>query len=538
MDLMVYLPDEVDVDKITQLTPSMVHNCETLKMDIKEDIITGSSYIRKFWNCMFFICTIALEHPFTKWRFKNKKVLNYEISRHFKSYRYTIHPFSIFRKYWEAIMVITGFITLIINPIFLSFYMNKKEQWYIFSNVLDGIILCDTIMCFFTGYYDHWTNIVILDRRIIAIKYIKSTFIVDVLSILPYQLIDFIIYKSVWYCAMLKLVKIIRIRAIIIYSRRLCFIYHMDRQWYQLFEMIMIIIISINWAACLEYFIPLTVSNIYGRNRGSWVDSPALKERTTNYGKYLICLNRAIIALVCSAHYLDTKTPDDILLNIVLSIIGILGFIYVLAQLMQFIITLHSATKKHYKHIQQLQEYMRYKELPYALQCRLLEYFNYYNKKNLDRHQRITNQVSSYLQEELILHTYRKFISNVPLCQHIPKSVVSQLTNMLHSVIYLENDIIVKAGEEEDGLYFIASGTVAVYTNLWKEVYHLGDGAYFGDLALFVKSMHHTANIIAIETCEIYILYRVNFQTIMESHPDLFNILYNAVLKFVKKLES
>ncbi|XP_014604827.1 PREDICTED: potassium/sodium hyperpolarization-activated cyclic nucleotide-gated channel 2-like isoform X1 [Polistes canadensis] len=337
----------------------------------------------------------------------------------------------------------------------------------------------------------------------------------------------------------------------------------MDRQWYQLFEMIMIIIISINWAACLEYFIPLTVSNIYGRNRGSWVDSPALKERTTNYGKYLICLNRAIIALVCSAHYLDTKTPDDILLNIVLSIIGILGFIYVLAQLMQFIITLHSATKKHYKHIQQLQEYMRYKELPYALQCRLLEYFNYYNKKNLDRHQRIINQVSSYLQEvridiifviypnriyenertllffqELILHTYRKFISNVPLCQHIPKSVVSQLTNMLHSVIYLENDIIVKAGEEEDGLYFIASGTVAVYTNLWKEVYHLGDGAYFGDLALFVKSMHHTANIIAIETCEIYILYRVNFQTIMESHPDLFNILYNAVLKFVKKLES
>ncbi|XP_015180472.1 PREDICTED: potassium/sodium hyperpolarization-activated cyclic nucleotide-gated channel 1-like isoform X4 [Polistes dominula] len=337
---------------------------------------------------------------------------------------------------------------------------------------------------------------------------------------------------------MFKLIKIIRIRAIIIYSRRLCCIYHMDRQWYQLFEMIMIIIISIHWAACLEYFIPLTVSNIYGRNRGSWIDSPALKERTTNYRKYLICLNRAIIALVCSAHYLDTKTPDDILLNIVLSIIGILGFIYVLAQLMHFIITLHSATKKHYKHIQQLQEYMRYKELPYALQCRLLEYFNYYNKKDLDRHQRIINQVSSYLQEELIWHTYKKFINNVPLCQHIPKSVVSQLTNMLHSVIYLENDIIVKAGEEEDGLYFISSGTVAVYTNLWKEVCHLGDGAYFGDLALFVKSMQHTANIIAIETCEIYILYRVNFQTIMESHPDLFNILYNTVLKFVKKLES
>lgn len=63
-----------------------------------------------------------------------------------------------------------------------------------------------------------------------------------------------------------------------------------------------------------------------------------------------------------------------------------------------------------------------------------------------------------------------KFINNVSLFQYIPKSVVSQLINVLSSEIYLVNDTIVKAGEEGDGLYFIASGTVAVYNNLWKEV--------------------------------------------------------------------
>lgn len=64
-----------------------------------------------------------------------------------------------------------------------------------------------------------------------------------------------------------------------------------------------------------------------------------------------------------------------------------------------------------------------------------------------------------------------KFINNVSLFQYIPKSVVSQLINVLSSEIYLVNDTIVKAGEEGDGLYFIASGTVAVYNNLWKEVF-------------------------------------------------------------------
>nr|XP_050854234.1 potassium/sodium hyperpolarization-activated cyclic nucleotide-gated channel 1-like [Vespula vulgaris] len=432
-------------------------------------------------------------------------------------------------------MIITSFITLIINPIFLAFYMDEKKQWYIYSNILDGIILCDVIMFFFTGYYDHWKSIVILDPYIIARKYIKSTFIVDILPAMPYQLINFIVNKSAWYFVILNLVKIIRIRAIIVYSRRLCSIYQINRQWYKLFEMCIIIIISVHWAACLEYYIPLIVSNVLGRNRGSWIDSDALKERGTNFHKYLICLNRATIALVCSAHYLDMKTPDDMLFNIILSVMGMLGFIFALAQIMQFINTLQSATKTHYKHFQQLQEYIKYKQLPYNLQHRILEYFNYCSKRKFTTYQHIIHQVSSYLQEELILHTYMKFINNVPLFQYIPESVMSQLINVLNFEIYLENDIIVKAGEEGDGLYFIASGTVAIYNNLWKEVCHLEDGTYFGDVFLFLKSMHHSVNIVAIEICEIYILQRTNFQLIMESHPDLFNVLYNAVSKHVNK---
>ncbi|KAF7397380.1 hypothetical protein HZH68_008602 [Vespula germanica] len=312
-------------------------------------------------------------------------------------------------------------------------------------------------------------------------------------------------------------------------------IYQINRQWYKLLEMCIIIIISVHWAACLEYYIPLIVSNVFGRNRGSWIDSDALKERGTNFHKYLICLNRATIALVCSAHYLDMKTPDDILINIILSVMGILGFIFALTQIMQFMNTLQSATKTHYKHFQQLQEYIKYKQLPYNLQRRILEYFNYCSKKKFTTYQHIIHQVSAYLQEELILNTYMKFINNVPLFQYIPESVVSQLINVLNFKIYLENDIIVKAGEEGDGLYFIASGTVAIYNNLWKEVCHLEDGTYFGDVFLFLKSMHHNVNIVAVEICEIYILQRTNFQLIMESHLDLFNVLYNAVSKHVKK---
>lgn len=82
-----------------------------------------------------------------------------------------------------------------------------------------------------------------------------------------------------------------------------------------------------------------------------------------------------------------------------INIYYIFAYFILVGQIMQFIKTLHTTTEKHYKHVQQLQEYIRYKELPYNLQRHILEYFNYCNKRNFNRSQRIIHQVSSYLQE-------------------------------------------------------------------------------------------------------------------------------------------
>lgn len=56
------------------------------------------------------------------------------------------------------------------------------------------------------------------------------------------------------------------------------------------------------------------------------------------------------------------------------------------------------------------------------------------------------------------------------LFNHLPESVVVQLTNALRTEIYMSGDKIVKAGTRGESLYFITSGTVAVYTATGKEV--------------------------------------------------------------------
>jgi len=52
----------------------------------------------------------------------------------------------------------------------------------------------------------------------------------------------------------------------------------------------------------------------------------------------------------------------------------------------------------------------------------------------------------------------------------VPEIVAMQLIAKIHSQIYMTNDVLVGIGTTGDGLYFIHSGSMAVYNIMGKEV--------------------------------------------------------------------
>lgn len=57
------------------------------------------------------------------------------------------------------------------------------------------------------------------------------------------------------------------------------------------------------------------------------------------------------------------------------------------------------------------------------------------------------------------------------------------------------------------------------------------DESYFGEIALVMDTEHRIATIIAVETCEIYVLYRHDFRRFIAPYPDLLNRLQNVALE-------
>lgn len=132
----------------------------------------------------------------------------------------------------------------------------------------------------------------------------------------------------------------------------------------------------------------------------------------------------------------------------------------------------------------------------------------------------------------------QKIMTRVDIFSVAPPPILLRISAMLKSKIYLPGDYISTAGVSENSMYFIVTGTVAVYSDQGIEVStsthleipsiifflpqisHLYDGDSFGEIAL-LKGINAVYTVIAVDPCDIYVLNRKNFLMIMDNYPEI-----------------
>ncbi|XP_043477975.1 potassium/sodium hyperpolarization-activated cyclic nucleotide-gated channel 1-like [Leptopilina heterotoma] len=537
MELLAFIPEVVNPPNDNQNKPSIIdHKCNFINQNEKRNIFLTNGLFTDMrqWIRNLFIMSRKL--PFARNILKSTAAVNYEINRQIKFYPYMIHPFSRFRVCWVMFLVTFTILALFVIPVLNAFYFEMQKDWYPITIFIDIIFLLDIILNFLTGYYDIQTRNVIFDMKIVAQKYFGSYFFLDLLTIFPEELIDYLVCgmeNTKWYIPIFNFMKIITLRNIMKGTEYLKKTFRVSIKNYEIIKLTLIVSITIHWSACLEYYVPQAIhksANLPGR-KNSWILSEVMLSKTSRIQKYIFSLQRATTALVSSSHILPVFTLEDMILNLVLSMFGRLGFIYLLFKFVEISNLYYSSTKKRSKHLRQLREFMKMKELPENTQNRLLAYYDYYNKRNFDREKIIFSQVTPHLRQELILHRCKKLFDTVVLFQHLPQEIKIKVAESIEPKIYLPDDEIVKANTPGELFFYIVSGTVAVYSSKGKEICHLDDGCYFGDISLVMKNETRIASVYAIEICEMFVLSRDNFLQAINNYPGLLNRLQKVALQ-------
>lgn len=68
------------------------------------------------------------------------------------------------------------------------------------------------------------------------------------------------------------------------------------------------------------------------------------------------------------------------------------------------------------------------------------------------------------------MHACRKLVENVIFFRNLPLNLLVRIISCLKIEVFLVNDIIIRANTPGASMYFISTGTVAIYTKSGKEV--------------------------------------------------------------------
>ena len=103
-------------------------------------------------------------------------------------------PDSRFYWLWMLLIMVLLIWTALYIPYRLAFIDNANLGVFLMECFMDAIFLFDVGLNFFIAYYDS-NNVVITDKKQIAIKYLKTWFTIDLVS--RYTFIIYIINKLI-----------------------------------------------------------------------------------------------------------------------------------------------------------------------------------------------------------------------------------------------------------------------------------------------------------------------------------------------------
>ncbi|KAM7537999.1 hypothetical protein Aperf_G00000061359 [Anoplocephala perfoliata] len=486
-----------------------------------------SSYLKE----QFFAFFQPSDNKLAMKLFGSKSALNKEKRRQQQHGKWIIHPCSSFRFYWDLLMLTLLIANLIILPVAISFfYDDLRAHWIVFNSVSDAVFIADIAVKFRTGIITNdYADEIILDPKEIARQYVRSWFLLDLISSIPMDYIFWVLNKHENYNQILtagRTLRILRLAKLLSMLRllRLTRLVRYVSQWEEflniaskfmgIFNLVLLMLLLGHWNACLQFLIPLLMD--YPED--SWVQRCRLKDADW-FEQYTWALFKAMSHMLSIGYGRFPPTSiSEAWITIVSMMTGATCYALFVGHAAALIQSFDTSKRLYREKFKQVEEYMAYRKLPRALRQRIADYYEHrYQGKMFDEAQ-ILQELSECLREQIINYNCRELVAAVPFFTYADHDFVSEMVANLKFEVFQPGDLIIKEGTIGTKMYFIQEGIVDIITKDGEIATTLSDGSYFGEICLLTNTKR-TASVRAEVYSNLYSLDRDSFLTVLDNYP-------------------
>lgn len=400
-----------------------------------------------------------------------------------------VNPRHRYVQMWDLMTLHLLVFTALVTPYEISFMdglSGVNVQMLFWVNQLINIIFLVDMWLVFVTPFEGDDGVWVTSKPELAVRYLKGMFIIDLLSIMPFDLIELVegeggglgSLKFFRVLKLFRLLKMLRIFRGLKIVKKYEADFAIDYQALNISVLLVVLLVTAHWIACLTSLICLYDP-----------DSPALEvffpsmteldEKVTTFKKYYYCFVWGMKWITTGMG--DGQDPDSesSLLRAYISLLLIVGAIAnaaIIGGVMTIVDEMNEASREFYSNLNVLNVFLKREDvynrvmkwrkedaLPGPEFCRRIRsfyLFKYANSKQYNDLNKILENVSEDMRRVLAEAMYGDILRSCRVFASASADMIMHLSSAMTVNVYARGDTVYSTGEPATHLYFCVKGTV------------------------------------------------------------------------------
>ncbi|CAL8071875.1 unnamed protein product [Calicophoron daubneyi] len=444
-----------------------------------------------------------------------------------------------FKITWDwMIFLLTGY-TSVVVPYTLAFgsdEIHNHTGLLAIDRIVDVIFLIDIVLNFHTTFVGP-TGAVISDPMLIRINYLKSWFTLDLISCLPYGLLDLIGSKDKGsVTSILHTLRIVRLLRLWRVLRKLD--QFLEYVATILFIMIFCFILLAHWLACVWYMVGM--QDIQQEIYHGWIihlvnETVGMQNQTISTVMDTKPLPQSMLymtslyftlSLITSIGFgnVAANTTSEKIASIVFMIIGALVYATIFGNVTTILQQTHATRARLQQLMANVKDFLRTHSVPKELSERVIDYVTstWSLTKGVDS-STVLNHCPKDMKADLCVHLYRAVFNEHPAFRLASESCLRALAVAFTAQHNAPGDLIFHQGESIDQLCFVIGGSLEVVQDD-EVVAILSKGDVFGQpVGKETEVGQSAASVRALTYCDLHCIKRENLLDVLKFYSAFAN---------------
>nr|XP_023922009.1 potassium channel SKOR [Quercus suber]POE98457.1 potassium channel skor [Quercus suber] len=460
-----------------------------------------------------------------------------------------IHPDNRWYRAWTKFILMWAVYSSFFTPLEFGFFRGLPGNLFVVDIIGQIVFLIDILLHFFLAYRDSQTYRMIYKRTPIALRYLKSNFIIDLLSCMPWD----IIYKG---CGRkegvryLLWIRLSRVRKVTKFFQSMENDIRINYMFTRIVKLLAVELYCTHTAACIFYYLATTLPP--SQEGYTWIGSLKLGDYSYSqfreidlWKRYITSLYFAIVTMA-TVGYGDihaVNMREMIFIMIYVSFDMVLGA-YLIGNMTALIVK-GSKTEKFRDKMTDFIKFMNRNKLGRDIRNQIKGHLRLKHESSYTE-AAVLQDIPMSIRAKISQTLYLPYVEKVPLFKGCSSEFINQIVIRFHEEFFLPGEVIMEQGNVVDQLYFVCHGVleeVGICEDGSEEtVSLLQPDSSFGEISILCN-IPQPYTVRVCELCRLLRLDKQSFTNVLDIYfydgrKILNNLLEGKESNRVKQLES